>query len=96
MLEVHWGAVMHGCTMAVLPGFKQVECLLLTPIKSDGDTSSSGKLWTGAADGTLLMWADESGSGQLDAAKGKLIKVEGGKCEWQLANEPCAGLFVNG
>lgn len=34
----------------------------------------------GAADGMVMAWPDESGSGQMDAAKGKMLKVD--KREW--------------
>ena len=70
---------------------KQVECLLVTPLHSGAAASSrtssgggggGGKLWTGAADGTLWVWADEVGGGQMDSSKGRVVRVEGGKCEW--------------
>lgn len=59
---------------------KQVDCLLCTPISAGGSTDTGiGKIWSGSADGTVFMWADESGGGQLDSTKGKFIKMEGGK-----------------
>ncbi len=64
----------------------QVDCLLVTPMTGESHTSSSGvsqgngsKVWTGSADGTLLVWPDSEGKGALDASHGQLIRVEGGR-----------------
>ncbi len=42
-----------------------------------------GKVWTGSADGTVFCWPDPGGSGQINEAEGKSIKLEGGKGEGQ-------------
>ena len=62
---------------------KQVECMLLTPLTPGGSVDTGGKVWTGAADGTVYFWSDEDGTGTIEAGKGKSVAVPGNRRkEW--------------
>lgn len=59
----------------------QVDALLMTPLSPGASTDVGGKIWTAANDGTLLVWPDSEGTGNMDASKARVIKVEDGQCE---------------
>ena len=58
-----------------------MDALLLTPLSPEASVKATGKIWTAANDGTVVVWADIAGTGSMDSSKAKVIKVEGGQCE---------------
>jgi hypothetical protein len=51
-----------------------VECLIATL-----QGSGVWRYWSGSSDGTIFAWADESGTGRIDEAAGKVLKSEAQK-----------------
>ncbi|GIL63528.1 hypothetical protein Vafri_17568 [Volvox africanus] len=53
--------------------------VMAAAVLGEDGRGGGGKVWTGSADGTVFCWPDPAGTGQINEAEGKSIKVEGGK-----------------